>query len=67
MVGFRLVEFYAEGGDSGGVDGIGLGVELDPQFAALHIGAQVDCCLQESAHEAADVIGAVERFTGNVR
>ncbi len=41
MAGFRLVELYAEGRDSGVVDGIGPAVEFDPQFAALHIGAQV--------------------------
>lgn len=60
MAGLGLVEFGAERSDSGGVNGIGLAMELDEQFAVGQIGANADGCMHEASNETAGIVGAFE-------
>ena len=65
-MGFGGVEFFAEVGDDGVVDGVGLAVEFDAQFACGMVWAEVDGGLHEAAHEAAGVVTAAEGFAGKM-
>lgn len=63
---FGGVEFAAESGDGGVVNGVGLALEFDTQFFAGGVGTEVDGGVHEAAHEAAAVVGAFEGFAGEL-